>query len=313
MKKHLIPAIALAMLITSCTDTTNQAQDALDMPGARAADGTLLQFEPYMGRITTRTDDGGTYGGGTLYTSTLKDARFGVFGYNTGAAYYQHDQFVPGFMFNQRVYHDDGTGTNQAGWVYWPVKSWPNGIDRANAFDDPSSTATEGGIQMLSFFAYAPYAANILLDSKAEENTIDYAGSLYPATPPYGALPASLARAFATQNYASATTRGGVVGMNEWQQQADPWVNYVMRDGASGTSTAAGAGVDLLWGIRGQYVYDETDNEDNIQADALGNTYNVDLTRQSVDEKVRFIFKHALAKFGGSTRDGSLTADDTPL
>ncbi|MBR1485139.1 MAG: hypothetical protein IJ612_05545, partial [Prevotella sp.] len=313
---RILTAIASAMLLASCTENIDLAQDALNMSSPDQANPNQVRFEPYMGRITTRTDDGGSYSGGTLYTATLKDARFGVFGYNTGSSYYAPDQFEPNFMYNQRVYHDDGDAGNAPGWVYSPVKDWPNGTDLANAFNDPSNTASESGTQMLSFFAYAPYAGNILLDTKTgvgAENTIDATTSAYPATEEYGLLPSSITAPFKTVNYASATTVGGVVGMSAWSEQADPWVNYVMKNGYDGPSTEATKGIDLLWAIRGQYSYDETDNVDNVLTDALGNAYNVNLTRQSVPEKVRFIFKHALAKFGGSTEDASLTADDTPL
>lgn len=63
------------------------------------------------------------------------------------------------------------------------------------------------------------------------------------------------------------------------------------------TPTASNT-VDLLWGIRGQRTYDETDGSKNT-VDALTNdTYNENLTKQTTTERVRFLFKHALAKIG---------------
>ena len=52
--------------------------------------------------------------------------------------------------------------------------------------------------------------------------------------------------------------------------------------------------VDFLWGMRGSATYNETSG-DNTTA----NTYNVNLTKQKVEETVDFLFKHALAKIGG--------------
>lgn len=63
------------------------------------------------------------------------------------------------------------------------------------------------------------------------------------------------------------------------------------------TTPTASNTVDLLWGVRGQLTYDETDGENNSIA-TLGTAYNTDLTKQTIDERVKFLFKHALAKIG---------------
>lgn len=312
-------AATAALIYTACADQTELPQGSPAETAASAvqpADNTI-QFAPHMGRTGTRAIVEQTYNGGTLYTSTLPTARFGVFGYNTGSADYAHNAFAANFMYNQQIKYDDGTSAApaRASWVYSPVKYWPNTSDLANAFDDPSNTATPAGIQKLSFFAYSPYAKNILLTAKTDpdENTINQAASAYPATPVYGVLP-KLADGttditpFKTVNYATATTTGGVVGMTQWTERVDPWVNYVMRSGYDGTTTAPDKGIDLLWGLRGQYLYNEADGTGNT-VPALGNNYNVNLTKQTVDEKVRFMFKHALAKIGGSAKDESYSAE----
>lgn len=321
--KTLTGIIALAttatLMLTACADQTELplGNAALQDTSAKQTVDNSIQFAPYMGRTNTRAIVDQTYNGGTLYTSTLPTARFGVFGYNTGSADYAPNTFAANFMYNQQLKYDDGTSAapTRASWVYSPVKYWPNTSDLANAFDDPSNTATPAGIQKLSFFAYSPYAKNILLTAKTDpdENTIDQAASAYPATPLYGALP-KLADGttditpFKTANYATATTTGGVVGMTQWTELVDPWVNYVMKDGYDGTMTDPSKGIDLLWGLRGQYIYNEADGTD-YTVPMLGNNYNVNLTKQGVDEKVRFMFKHALAKIGGSTKDESYSAE----
>ena len=317
LNKLALAALLAAPMFTACNEQTvfsNENSVGTDV-SAPQTDPNAIQFAPYMGRVNTRAEVPVSYTGGTLYTSTLPTARFGVFGYQTGSADYASNQFPANFMYNQQVKYDDGTGASpeRASWVYSPVKNWPNSSDVANAFDNPSNTATQAGIQKLSFFAYAPYAKNILQTVKTdpEQNTIEQAASAYPATPVYGALPkkgdATDITPFRTVNYASATTVGGVVGMTQWTESVDPWVNYVMKDGYDGTMTDPTKGVDLLWALRGQYTYDETDNVDNVVT-TLGSEYNVNLTKQSVDEKVRFMFKHALAKIGGSSKDESITA-----
>ena len=55
--------------------------------------------------------------------------------------------------------------------------------------------------------------------------------------------------------------------------------------------------VDFLWGLRGNTTgYDLAGGADV----GTTNSYNVNLTKQKVDETVDFKFKHALAKIGGS-------------
>ena len=317
-------AATAALMYTACADQTELPQGSAATVAAYAsqpADNTI-QFAPHMSRPGTRAIVDQTYNGGTLYTSTLPTARFGVFGYNTGSADYAPNAFAANFMYNQQLKYDDGTSAAPArpSWVYSPVKYWPNAQSLPNVFDGPSATpepapATSATIQLLSFFAYSPYAANILLTTQTapDENTIDQAASAYPATPVYGELP-KLADGttditpFKTVNYATATTTGGVVGMTQWTERVDPWVNYVMREGYDGTMTDPAKGIDLLWGLRGQYLYNEADGTGST-VPMLGNHYNVNLTKQTVDEKVRFMFKHALAKIGGSAKDESYNAE----
>jgi len=216
-----------------------------------------------------------------------------------------NDGYKAEFMYNQYIATKLKTGPAFDRWDYSPVKYWPNGIDAANAVDKPSNTATEGGIQKLSFFAYAPYTPNVTGNLGETITTPDGDGLDYPSDVIYGNYPAGLdkSKVFKTVAYdASATNiekNGGVLGMTDWNTQKDPWLNFYLN------STSTKDGLDLLWGMRGQYTYDETDNDPNTTTDAkdLGKSYNVNLTKQSVDEKVRFLFKHALAKIGGSTKN----------
>ena len=62
--------------------------------------------------------------------------------------------------------------------------------------------------------------------------------------------------------------------------------------------------------LNGKTTYDETDGVDPAVG-AIGTAYNENLTKQKVDEKVKFLFKHALAKVGGATANGdeALTGD----
>ena len=162
-------------------------------------------------------------------------------------------------MYNQQVKYNSSTSA----WEYSPIKYWPNGKDAANAANSPSNTATEGGIQKISFFAYAPYvalsASALTGDGITKVNDSDVL---------------------------SETGKGNL-------KVGEPTVNYTLKN----TDIHAAANVDLLWGVRGDAIYSETDNTDNTAG--TGIAYNVNLTKENVAEKVNFLFKHALAKVGG--------------
>lgn len=184
---------------------------------------------------------------------------FGVIAYNTGATNWlgTGNTVAPNFMYNQKVEYSGGN------WTYDPLKYWPNGIDAANAANSPSNTATAGGVQKISFFAYAPYvalsASPLTGDGITKVNDSDVL---------------------------SETDKGNL-------KVGEPTVNYTLKN----TDIHAAANVDLLWGVRGDAIYSETDDGDNTAG--TGIAYNVNLTKENVAEKVNFLFKHALAKVGG--------------
>lgn len=92
----------------------------------------------------------------------------------------------------------------------------------------------------------------------------------------------------------------GIVGMSSNTSTYDPTITYKLP-----TLPTASNVVDLLWGVRNQATYEEVDGADNTTT-ITGSEYNINLTKQEVDEKISFLFKHALAKFGGSPSAGSL-------
>lgn len=268
MKKTLIlMAAASAFVLTGCTET--------DLSG----DTSLAKETTSAIQFSAKTRDAGTTRVGIpgiittteLKTETHKDEGFSVFGYytNTSQLAYNENTGIsgdvkPNFMYNQQVKWD---GTSK--WSYSPVKYWPNGIDAANAESAPSNTATEDAPQYLSFFAYAPYVA-VTANSGAVSGDAN-GGSTY-----------------------------GIIGVTSNATANDPKITYKFKDGSTSWDLSAANNVDLLWGLAGsssgKSTYDETDNTDVSK----GTTeYNINLTKQSVNETVDFYFKHALAKFGG--------------
>lgn len=249
----------------------------------------------------------GTIGNKTdavLGLTELKAARFGVFGYFTGAKEYRtlpamtwdvadvwkydNTEKYPNFFYNQEIYFDDATGKNA--WVYEPVKYWPNGNDAAN--DDtnpnvnntPSNTAIQKEAGMLSFFAFAPYTA---ADGDAYVPADD------------GAVPTGVTAK------KTAKTTSGVTAVSDNVSPTDVWVKYLLPN-ANATEAE-----DLLWALAGKDAYKETDATN--PAKTIGSDYNENLTKQIVPDRVKFLFKHALAKLGGSTSNGDETLAGDPI
>lgn len=225
-----------------------------------------------MGRTGTRT---GVLGGitttdilkGTASTigagASTANVGFGVFGYYTGTTPWTDAQTAttPNFMYNQQVKWNSSTNA----WEYNPIKYWPNGKDEANATNAPSNTATETGAQYLSFFAYAPY-----VDKSS-----------------------GLSGVGITKINNSEKVIGSEDDGTGNKLAAAPTINYTLNS----TNVHTADNVDLLWGLRGDANYSETDGTDNDVV--AGNKYNTNLTKETTEEKVNFLFKHALAKIGG--------------
>ena len=214
----------------------------------------------------------------------LKEAQFGVFAYLTTDDYNPATptSLAPGFMYNQQI---TWNASSPAAWVYSPVKYWPNGIDAANA-STPSNTALQKTVQKLSFFAFAPYTT---------------------ATAAYsGTFPTALS---ATTDALQNDNTNGIKAITTNAFTGNVWVKYLLPKAQEDEA------VDLLWGVRGDFQYTETDNTNNpdpAYTSLTGNEYNINLTKQTVGEKVKFLFKHALTKIGGQTytsEDNTAAAD----
>jgi len=297
MKKHLFFAATAALALASCSS------DSVDFTQAdvlQAQDDNSVQFDTYMGKTgTTRAVVDKSYLKGAIGNADgegiteLKKARFGVFAYQTTDNYDNTNpttspsNIAPNFMYNQEVWFDNATGGPNA-WVYSPVKYWPNGIDAANAAGAPSNTAKSDNNDRLSFFAYAPYKA------MADFTT---PGTGTPGTE----FPSVLV---AGSNFKTASGTNGIIAMTTNEFTGNVWVKYLMPNANQNEA------VDLLWGTNGKATYTETDGA-NPSLPAIGKGYNMNLTKQIVGEKVKFLFKHALAKIGGatSTSTESFTGD----
>jgi hypothetical protein len=206
-----------------------------------------------------------------------------VIAYSTGVtawnSYKGTTNAKPNFMYNQQVLYSTDH------WTYTPVKFWPNDFSTGNvdnkqgeAGEDYNATGSAAAGKV-SFFAYAPY---VPIQS-------------YSATPATD-LGATVNSAFKTY-VSSANPTDGIVAISSNAYKNEPQVKYVISNAALSNA------VDLLWGTRGNTTgYNLADGTKSSDG---SNAYNTDLTKQSVDEKVDFLFKHALAKIGGHTYETS--------
>lgn len=107
------------------------------------------------GTTPTRTAPGTmTLAGEGTGEVSLRSAGFGVFACHTGLHPYVGSNITPNYMWNQQVAYN----TTAAVWDYSPLVYWPNPV--------------EGLQPYISFFAYAPYAANPGTGTTAAEQCI---------------------------------------------------------------------------------------------------------------------------------------------
>lgn len=199
-------------------------------------------------------------------TGDISNTNFGTNTYEFGVFAYNTgtNTLIDGTAFTTytpNFMYNQKVSKSGENWTYAPVKFWPNGIDAANGVGGPSNSAKASDIQYISFFAYAPYVAKSAVLTGAGITAINGSSA-----------------AIGTETEGSGNTKAG-----------DPTISYSLATSSSAEQ------VDLLWGLAGQASYQETDN-------TSGNVtnYNINLTKQKNNEKINFLFKHALTKVGGT-------------
>ena len=283
----LTAAVLTALTFAACSDSDTIA-DGNSVNVVNTADNAI-QFGTYLGTQNTRAYTKGVITNAESGDYALRTAKFGVFAYYTGNSDYvisTPTDVIPNFMYNQEIQWGSTLSTPQ--WIYSPVKYWPNGTDADNILD-PSYTATQEESGKVSFFAFAPYTS-------ATNN--NYSQSTDGEKP--SAIGSGTTNDEKVKKTANTTSGVAAITANDWN--GNVWVKYLMPNA---TETEA---VDLLWGMNGKSTYNETDGVDPAVG-AIGTGYNINLTKQTVDEKVKFLFKHALAKVGGSTATTTTDVD----
>lgn len=268
MKKSLFFFAAAAVALTACTSDNDLVQTG---PQASLSESRAVTFDTYTAG-TTRAG----LPEGVMTTDKLKkeDKGFGVYAFHHDNSKWATDQssIKPNFMFNEHIHW-----TTSGGWTYSPLKYWPN--ETLNDSQDPAAvmpgSATPGTqIDKLSFFAYAPYAN--LTATGTLSNTA--------ATP---------------ANVDNATNKYGVVGISDKAQTGDPlveWNSYSESGLSTPWNTILDHNVDLLWGVAAADA-DYTAVNNTLVDTEFGKPL-IDLVKPDKDQRVKFLFQHALSRIG---------------
>lgn len=260
-KYYLFAAAAAVLSLTACSSD----DDAVQANGAKTvAVNQAVDFDIYTASAT-RAGDAGIQTTSTLQTA---DKGFGVFAqYSDGTSStdgaYSTTVSPSNFMWNEHVHY------SASAWTYSPLKYWPNETKK----DSQSPQATSDHADKLSFFAYAPYVA---------EASGIYTGKL--TGPTYSDNPA--------KNNSNITSGGGgieaVIANNATGN--DPWVRYAV-------ATSPNASVDLLWGVAPSGGLSYTNVAGGTTTITEGEPL-VNLIKPNKDQKIKFLFQHALARIG---------------
>ena len=204
-----------------------------------------------------------------MTTTTLQATGFGVFAQQSNdGEYSKATEPVANFMWNQKVTYSSGA------WAYNPIKYWPNETTHDSQTSDGYATSLK--TDLLSFFAYAPYVQ--------EHATANKDGYLNAYS--YTAKPTK-----AASNIETGVTPTGITSIiGNSTKDTDPFVRYAVSSLPSGS-------VDLLWGVApaGGLTYTAVNGVEVTRAEG---TPLINLTKPAKDQKIKFLFKHALARLG---------------
>ena len=216
-----------------------------------------------------------------MTTTQLQSVGFGVFAYQTDNAGYDQSA-TPNFMYNQKVTY------GASAWTYSPLKFWPNETKNDN---NSATSINANEIDKLTFFAYAPYVE---------------------ATPSTGVLTSPV---IADKNADGADVDNvGITALTKNSDAGNPKVTYQIAYTPSKS-------VDLLWGVAPStsgLTYKGVNNE-NVSIGAEQPL--IGLWKPAIDQKIKFLFKHALARMGlkvvaavdQSVPGGTLNASETKI
>jgi len=293
MKKSLfLMAAASALMLTACTSE----DDVLQSSAPQKVEAKALGFDVYMPQAVTRAGNPE----GVMNTDKLKTENmgFGVFAFH-------HDNVAsdpnypanntslfPNFMYNEHI-----SWTTAGGWIYSPLKYWPNETIKDSQTDNGPADTPESSnprIDRLSFFAYAPYVAT----DATPLNIKDPSGTPTMVTDRTDASETNWTK---VQSY-HGSENYGITAISAEELTSDPlveWASYYkLPDHATNTpyNTILDHNVDLLWGVAPAGLSYTSVNGTNCSA-TFGKPI-IDMVKPDKDQKIKFLFQHALSRIG---------------
>lgn len=263
VNRNIIYVLTALMIVVSCSDEVSVSPYG----GQEQADEVAVNVECVTQKLQTRAGVSGT-----LDDAALQRDGVGVFGYYTGTNAWSTYRGAltttlpaPNFMYNQEVNYESVSKE----WVYEPQKYWPN----ENLVADNQGAIGAVEHNYLSFLAYAPYSGNSVTLNDVTYTFVDSEGRFKSSGGVY---------------YDAQPKASGILRMTANGATGDPLITYRLAEKATDL-------VDLLWGTRGKTAYAEADGTTANNDEPGETTLNTDLTKQTTDEKVKFIFRHTLA------------------
>jgi len=274
MKKSLFfAAAASALMLTACSSENDVVQNTTPQTQTTVQQ-QAVGFDIYTPAATNarRAGYAGVMNTEKLKTNTnTEKVGFGVMAFYTDDTPYPatNTNFTPNFMFNEHIYW-------KSGWTYDPLKYWPNETTKDS--QSPFADATE--LDKISFFAYAPYV------STGEGKTLNTKTDDHLAI---DATPANNIDAWTgSQPY-------GIMAISRETAEYDPLVEWK----ATPISTTADLDrqVDLLWGVAPNGMSYQSVNP-SVYIDKPFGFPLYDMVKPDKDQKIKFLFQHALSRIG---------------
>lgn len=260
---YLFLAAAAMLLTTACSN--DDAANGVALDSQTTAANLAVGFDTYTANATRAGQ------AEVMNTTQLKATGFGVFAVQSPNTTYAATQKTD-FMWNQKVEWSANS------WTYSPLKYWPNETNTDS--QTPAAAAESSHTDRLSFFAYAPYVEQVSTDGSLKDVTYGTAPNDKPTTSAHN------------------STSTGIVGVSANDNETtDPYVWYVVSDKPSES-------VDLLWGVAPagglsyETVYPNYKSAGVATLEVDEGLPLIDLIKPNKDQKMKFLFKHALARIG---------------
>lgn len=284
MKKSLFFFAAAALALTACTSDNDVVQSASQM---QQSGPQAIAFDTYTAGTTRAGAPEGVMTTDKLKTTGMG---FGVFAFYHDNTNWEGNgaTLEPNFMFNEHI-------SWLGGWTYSPLKYWPN--ETLNDSQDPNAVMpgaspydTGTYLDKLSFFAYAPYV------STGATNTLATKATNMETNRTATAKKSAYEAATATDN------QYGILRVSAEDLQGDPLVewkaytNLVAPLPIDPWNTILDHNVDLLWGVASADA-DYTAVNGKLVDTSFGLPLK-DLVKPDKDQRVKFLFQHALSRIG---------------